>query len=496
MSEPNDSSNSSSSPCSRKSSLFSIFNLSVTPRGRHRNDNREADTPASPENLEESGSKLRSRIRERVTDTEDQLSVCQEERDRCICDTTAKFDNLIEILTVRKVQCLELINSRYDSIENNLRQEIARLEEEQVRLDRTLGEVRNPAPIHLDVKQWSAYSSELQRLQTAFTDSMQTCSATIQCIEDMLRERAVRWRVRIRFEEDLTEKLYRYGKVKEVSNREYKPQTRMISGRSEHVNLEPKYRVVCDTLRGLEIGDMCYFNKLLYLLNFGSKSYCVFSREGDFLEEVFYRDHVPVDKCKESITVSKQYVYVVSWIIHSVFAYSHHGDLIRCVSSLSKIGNLNSPFHPCIDSGGSLLLADRLNRRVVRLTSPLTESALVIRDDAIDKIFAMRVDENDVIILAFHKVLKFFSQQGELLAQHDMTHLFPKMFHFKPNVMCPLPFGFMVVGDSEWMFLYHQDEERIFYIRTKHQFLSYTNSGLLCTATQNALSFFDLNSFL
>ena len=108
----------------------------------------------------------------------------------------------------------------------------------------------------------------------------------------------------------------------------------------------------------------------------------------------------------------------------------------------------------------------------------------------------MRVDENDVIILAFHKVLKFFSQQGELLAQHDMTHLFPKMFHFKPNVMCPLPFGFMVVGDSEWMFLYHQDEERIFYIRTKHQFLSYTNSGLLCTATQNALSFFDLNSFL
>ena len=496
MSEPSASSN-SSSPFSRKSSLFSIFSgLSVAPRGRVRGNSRGPDTPPSPESLEESGSKLRARIRERVADTEEQLSVCQEERSRCISDTTAKFDNLIDILKARKAQCLELINSRYEAIGNKLRQEITRLEEEQVRLDKIMGDVRNPAPIHLDVKQWSAYSTELQRLQTAFTDSMKEYSATINCIEEMLGERAVRWRVRIRFEEDLTEKLCRFGKVKEVSNREYKPHTRMICGKSEHVNLEPRYRVVCDTLRGLEIGDMCYFNKLLYLLNVSSKSYCVFSLEGDFLEEVFYRDHVPVDKCKEAIAVSKQYVYVVSWIIHSVFAYSHHGHLIRCVSSLSKIGNLNSPFHPCIDSGGSLLLADRLNRRVVRLSPALTESAVVIRDDTIDKIFAMRVDENGLVILAFNKALKFFNQQGDLIAQHDMIHLFPKMFHFKPSVMCPLPFGFMVVGDSEWMFLYHQDEERIFYIRTKHQFLSYTNAGLLCTATQNSLSFFDLNSFL
>ena len=497
MSEPNDSSNSSSSPCIRKGSLFHIFsNLSMTTRGRTRNDNIGNDTHPSPESLEESGSRLRARIRERVADAEDQLLLCREERSRCISDTTAKFDNLIEILTVRQAQCLELIKNRYEVIENNLSQEISRLGEEQIRLDKTLGEVHNPAPIHLDVKQWSAYSTELQRLQTAFTDSLQTYSSTIQCIEEMLGERAVRWRVRIRFEEDLTEKLCRYGKIKEVNNREYKPQTRMISGKSEHINLEPRYRVVCDTLRGLEIGDMCYFNKLLYLLNVGSKSYCVFSLEGDFLEEVFYRDHVPVDKCKEAIAVSKQYVYVVSWIIHSVFAYSHHGHLIRCVSSLSKIGSFNSPFHPCIDIGGNLLLADRLNKRVVRLTPPLTDSAVVLRDDAIDKIFAMRVDENELIILAFHKVLKFFNQRGELIAQHDMTHLFPKMFHFKPSVMCPLPFGFMVMGDSEWIFLYHQDEQRIFYIRTKHQFLSYTNAGLLCSATQNSLSFFDLNSFL
>ncbi|KAI6655922.1 hypothetical protein LOD99_1656 [Oopsacas minuta] len=500
MSEPNDSSNSSSSPCCRPSrnrdSVFSIFsNLSIS-KGRPKNNTRDTDTPPSPENLEESGARLHSRIQERVEGTKEQLSVCEEEKMRCVSDTTAKFDNLISILTNRKAQCLDLINNRYEHIENNLKDEIIRLEKQRARLDKTMKEVQNPAPIHLDVKQWSAYSTELQRLQTAFSDSMQSYSTAIKCIEDMLREKTVRWRVRVRFEEDMTEKLCRYGKVKEVNNREYKPQSRMISGKSEHVNLQPKYRVVCDTLRGLEIGDVCYFNKLLYIINVSSKSYCIFSIEGDFLEEVFYREHVPVDKCKEGIAVSKQYVYIVSWIIHSILAYSHHGHLTRCVSSLSKIGNFNSPFHPCIDSLSNLMVADRLNHRVLRLSAPLTESCIVLRDDTIDRMFAMRVDENDVIIIAHQKVLKFYNQQGEQLALHDMTHLFPKMFHFKPNVMCPLPFGFMLVGDFEWMFLYHQDEERIFYLRTKHQFLSYTIAGMLCAATDNALNFFDLGGFM
>ena len=500
MSEPNDTNNNGSSPCCRpnrsRDSIFGMFSNISLSKPRARSDPKDTNAIPSPENLEESGSRLRSRIIDRVDGMREQLSVCHEEKRRCINDTNFKFDNLIDILTTRKAQCLELINNRYDQIEAKLKHEITLLEEEQARLDKTMKQVQNPSPIHLDVKQWSVYSSELQRLQTAFSDSMHSYSNVMKCIEDLLKEKPVRWRVRVRFEEDMTEKLCRYGKVKEVNNREYKPQSRTICGKSEHINLEPKYTVVCDTLRGLDIGDVCYYNKLLYLLNVSSKSYCIFSLEGEFLEEVFYRDHVPADKCKEGIAVSKQHVYIVSWIIHSVFAYSHHGHLIRCVSSLSKIGNFNSPFHPCINSECNLLVADRLNHRVVRLNPSLTEASLILREDTIERMFAMCVDENDVIIIAYQKVLKFYNQQGDQLAHHDITHLFPKMFHFKPNVMCPLPFGFMMVGDSEWMFLYHQDEERIFYLRTKHQFLTYTIAGVLCTATENALSFFDLGSFL
>ena len=435
-------------------------------------------------------------MRERVEETREQLSICQEEKKRCINDTTAKFDSLIHILTLRRSQCLELIGNKYEKIESNLKQQVFQLEEELKRLQETIRDVRNPEPIHLDVKRWTAYPSELQRLQNVFSDAMHAFNLSIKSVGDILREPATRWRVRVRFEEDLTEKLYRYGKVKEVSNRDYKPQTRVISGKSEHVNLEPRYRVVCDTLRGLEVGDMFYFNKLLYLLNVTAKSYCVFSAEGDFLEEVFYRDHVPVDKCKEAIAVSKQFIYVVSWRINSVLAYSHQGQMMKCVSSIEKLGEFNSPFYPCIDSEGELVLADRLNKRIVRLSQSLTAGTVSVRDDNIDKIFSMHVDENDFLILAYPKCIKFYSLQGEPIAQHELTHLFPKMFHFRPSVMCPLPFGFIVVGDYEWMFLYHQDEDRIYYLRTKHQFLSYTAGGLLCTATHNSLNFFDIASFL